>query len=597
MAALFQRGDGLFERGLYNLKTSVRVFDVPEVFATKERMEVLANTLDESVESQAGEEAFLERLSRIVDVYQREFEAAKGPLVKMYRRLAELHAQGLNGVWARIIKNSFAPLFLEPVHYIIGNPPWVNWENLPDEYRQRSIPIWQQYGLFPHGGMDTILGKGKKDISMLMTYVSMDKYLLPRGKLGFVLSQSLFKTSGAGQGFRRFVLPDKTTIGPLVVEDMVELKPFEGATNRTSVAVLGKGFPIRYPVSYSHWVKKKEGRGSAIGFDTPYEEVTTKLVTFRKWHAEPVDEKDKTSAWVAAKPKALRAIRRIIGPSDYRAYAGSFTGGANAVYWVEITGARPAGFSIISNIIEGAKRKVEKIQAAIETDVLYPLLRGRDVNRWWAEPSAHIIMTQDPKKRIGIDEQVMKRRYPKTYGYLKRFEPALRARKTQAVRHLMDRGPFYSIFAVGDYTFSAYKVLWREQAAGLTAAVVGPVKRRPVIPDHKLLMMVAVDSSKEAHYLCATLNSAPSRFAVSSYAVEISMDTHILQNVCIPRFSEGNRVHLSLSELSEAAHKAAASGDTAGVKRIEDEIDRVAAKLWDLTDAEISEILASSEEN
>lgn len=244
------RGEGLFDNGLYKLKTSVGVFDVPETFASKERMEALTNIVDESVESRIGEEAFLERLARTVDIYQSEFEAARGPLAELYRRLAELHGQGLNGVWARIIKNGFAPLFLEPVHYIVGNPPWVNWENLPDDYRQRSIPTWQKYGLFPHAGMDTILGKGKKDISMLMTYVSMDKYLLPRGKLGFVLSQSLFKTSGAGQGFRRFALPDGTTFGPLVVEDMVELKPFEGATNRTSVAVFGKGYPVRYPVPF-----------------------------------------------------------------------------------------------------------------------------------------------------------------------------------------------------------------------------------------------------------------------------------------------------------------------------------------------------------
>jgi len=111
--------------------------------------------------------------------------------------------------------------------------------------------------------------------------------------------------------------------------------------------------------------EKKEGRGISIGFDTPYEEVTKELVTFRKWDTEPVDRKDRTSAWIAAKPKALRAIRRILGSSDYRTHAGSFTGGANAVYLVEVTGARPGGLTIVSNITEGAKRKVEATQAAL----------------------------------------------------------------------------------------------------------------------------------------------------------------------------------------------------------------------------------------
>jgi len=216
----------------------------------------------------------------------------------------------------------------------------VNWESLPDDYRQQTVPLWEHYGLFPHSGMDTILGKGKKDISMLMTYVAVDRYLRRGGKLGFVLTQSLFKTSGAGQGFRRFLLPDRTSFGPLTVEDMVELKPFEGATNRTAVAVFAKGMPVRYPVSYSYWKKRGEGRGSTIGFDTPYEEVTTQKITYHQWYAEPVDRKEVTTAWITARRKALQALHHVLGSSPYSAHAGSFTGGANGIYWVEKAAAR-----------------------------------------------------------------------------------------------------------------------------------------------------------------------------------------------------------------------------------------------------------------
>jgi len=54
------------------------------------------------------------------------------------------------------------------------------WDNLPDEYRTRTRPYWQYHNLFPHSGMDTILGKGKKDISMLMDLLAMDDYLVDR---------------------------------------------------------------------------------------------------------------------------------------------------------------------------------------------------------------------------------------------------------------------------------------------------------------------------------------------------------------------------------------------------------------------------------
>jgi hypothetical protein len=58
----------------------------------------------------------------------------------------------------------------------------------------------------------------------------------------------------------------------------------------------------------------------------------------------------------------LRAVKKILGQSDYTAHAGCYTGGANAVYWIEVVDKRPDGLVIVSNITEGAKRKIESVQ-------------------------------------------------------------------------------------------------------------------------------------------------------------------------------------------------------------------------------------------
>jgi hypothetical protein len=470
----------------------------------------------------------------------------------------------------------------------------VNWESLPDDYRLRTKPLWEDYGLFPHSGMDTILGKGKKDIAMLMTYVAVDRYLRRRGRLGFVVSQSLFKTSGAGQGFRRFTLPDKTPFGPLVVEDMVQLNPFEGASNRTAVVVFAKDRAVRYPTPYTLWKKRTTGRGSAIGFDTPYEEVTSAKITYRAWQAEPVDSRDATSAWLTARPLALKAIRRILGQSGYSAHAGAFTGGANAVYWVEIVGQRPGGLAIAANITEGARRSIPNTQAAIEAELLYPLARGRDVERWSTSPSAHILMAQDPVRRRGIAVETMEAEHPRAHSYLSRFEGALRARAAFR-RYFRETDPYWSMFNISQYTFAPWKVVWREQAGAFTVAVLGPVEGRPVVPDHKL-MMVEAESEDEAHYLCAALNSAPTRAAVAAYAVQIQVDTHVLSNIAVPKFSRSNPIHIELTALSKQAHAAVATADSATMGRIEGEIDKASAKLWNLADEELAEIKRSLEE-
>ncbi|WP_258358482.1 N-6 DNA methylase [Moorella sulfitireducens] len=588
------RGTGLFDGDVYPLKTSVGVFRIPAILAGRQRMDILADVLDETVAAGTGVKAFLARFADAARLDPEELEATREDLVSLYRQLYTLHVQGLDGVWARIIKNAFTPLFLEQCDYVIGNPPWVNWENLPDEYRQEIRSLFEYYGLFPHGGMDTILGKGKKDIAMLMTYVAVDKYLRRGGKLGFILTQSLFKTSGAGQGFRRFRLPDGTPFGPLLVEDMVDLNPFEGATNRTAVAIFSKGREVKYPVAYSNWKKKQSGRGSSIGFDTPYEEVTSAKATFHQWYAEPVQEDDTTSAWITARLKALKALRRVMGGSSYTAHAGSYTGGANGVYWVEVTGKRPGGLVLITNVTEGIKRDVPRIQAAVEQDLLFPLLRGRDVRRWQANPSLYIIMAQDPATRRGIALEEMASKYPRTHAYLARFETILRNRATFR-RYFGANDPYWSMFNISPFTFAPWKVVWREQASEFTAAVIGPVAGRPVIPDHKL-MMVETHSNDEAYYLCAMLNSSPTLLTVTSYAVEIQMDTHILRHIKIPRYSPRNDLHRNLAKLSCAAHQAAAAGSEAEVRRLEAEIDRAAARIWQLSDEELAEIQRCLEE-
>jgi len=77
--------------------------------------------------------------------------------VHLYEQLLDLQRKGINGIWARIIKNAFAPLFQGRFDYVAGNPPWVNWESLPDDYRQETKDLWVYHGLFPHSGMDTML--------------------------------------------------------------------------------------------------------------------------------------------------------------------------------------------------------------------------------------------------------------------------------------------------------------------------------------------------------------------------------------------------------------------------------------------------------
>jgi SAM-dependent methyltransferase len=600
------QGEELFSHDTFEFPTAVGALRVPAVLCQPGRFDRFCDLLEESLHAELAPQSFLQRIEhtlRLQEWSANDRETAR----ELYETLLNLHRQGMDGLWARLLKNTFAPLTVGQFDYVVGNPPWVNWEHLPDGYRESIKPLWVRYGLFPHGGMDTILGKGKKDIAMLMAYTVTDRLLKEHGKLGFVVTQSVFKTSGAGQGFRQFRIPTGNqrfvSLKVLLVDDMVTLQPFEGASNRTAVVIWQKGRHTQYPVPYTLWRKVK---GARFTYDSTLEEVTAAT---KRLHlaAEPVNEHDATSPWLTARPKALKAIRKVLGRSDYRAHEGVNTGGANAVYWVEKVLERPDGLVLVRNLVEHAKIKVDEVTEPIEPDLLYPLLRGRDVRRWRAEPSAWILMVQDPVKRRGIDEEHLQTRYPYTYGYLKRFEGTLRKRaaftryftRREKDGRVVETGPFYSMFDVGGYTFAPWKVVWPNIASSLEAAVVGSQHDQVIVPQH-IVTLVACDSEAEAHYICAAVNSSPANFAARAYSQEGGKsfgDPHILEHIRIPRFEAENPVHRRLSEVSREAHAlVAGAGSLNRLKQVEQEIDALAAQLWGLEARELKEVQHSLRE-
>jgi len=589
-------GATLFEQNQRRLKTVVGDLPVPSGINSKEAIAKLTDLLDEYVPSQFSTDAFVERACNDLGLSRGGLDEAT--LRELYKTLADLEQKGLDGIWARVLKNAFMPLFIGRFDYVAGNPPWVNWENLPDGYRQETTPVWTRYKLFLPKGFRAILGGSKDDISILMTYVACDKYLKEDGRLGFLITQSVFKTAEAGRGFRQLRLGEKEYLRVSHVDDLSNLNPFEGAANRTCGVIIDKGKATRYPVPYTLW--RKTTRGVRLGYDSSLDEVQS-ITTRLNLQAVPIHEDDLTSAWLTGRPGAIRALRRIIGKSAYQARKG-VTASVNGVFWVEVIEDVPGGLVLVRNVTERGKKSVEPVTTAIEPHLLYPLLRGRDVQRWLAESKLHVLVTHEEGKGLkAIPEPEMEHTYPKTLAYLRANEMLLRqaglvrryfTRKDSRGR-VIETGPFYSMFNIGDYTFSDYKVVWREVSADFAPAVVGCSNGRPVIPDHTLTTL-ACGSESEAHFVCAVLGSTAYRVGVNAY-IALHPSPHVVENFRVPAFDTSNTLHEELSALSKTAHGLASLGSDE-VKDIEEEIDRAVARLLGIPDADMLEIKRNLEE-
>ena len=491
------------------------------------------------------------------------------------------------------------PPEIEPVDFVVGNPPWVNWQTLSQSRRDELKPLWESYGLFSLSGSKGRLGGGKKDLSMLFTYVCCDHYLSDGGRLGFLITRSVFKSTGAGDGFRRFRFDDSEPVilEPLAVHDLSDFQPFDGATTQTALLCLQKARqPFDYPVPYREWTKTCRGQLDAdSGLDDAMSHMESTLLA-----ARPVDPDHEAAPWLTAGPEVVDALTRVFGASDYRAREGVNSGGLNACFWVRELDVHDDGLTTIENLFDVGKIKIDSLRATVESERLFPLLRSGDLSRWRAVPATSIILAQDPQTRCGIAESTMKRDFPHTYSYFQHFEGDRDApnRGTLRGRSLFRRyfkptDPFYSMYGVGPYTMATWKVCWTRIDTRLRAAVVGPDERgRPVLPQ-ETITFVPFDEPDAAHYFCALFNSKPSDMLVRSYSTGKGFaSAHVLESVAIPAFDDSNGLHRKLSEFSRRCHTVAARGEDDEITETEREIDEMARALWGLDHQELANLLS-----
>lgn len=126
----------------------------------------------------------------------------------------------------------------------LGNPPFINFSDLCENYRNDIKPLWLNY--FPNSkGFKMLLGESRGDIAQLIFAHSVELYLKEGGEMGVILPNSLIKGNSASAGFREF---NNIKVNKLV--DISKSNPFDN-TERNCFFILGeKGLNTQYPIKY-----------------------------------------------------------------------------------------------------------------------------------------------------------------------------------------------------------------------------------------------------------------------------------------------------------------------------------------------------------
>jgi hypothetical protein len=499
-------------------------------------------------------------------------EIAKESLINFYEAIQALNNRQppWDSIWCRIVKNNFSPRGFGDVDYIVGNPPWVRWSRLPETYRKRVKWFCDHYGLVSG---HSYTGGIESDISTVMTFSVVDHWLRPGGRIGFLLTSTVFKSSSA-TGFRKGCLPDTTGIRIDRIEELSSIQPFPDASNATSIYIatkVEKAVQAEFTqVPCKIWFAK----GSARISPTLSISEVKEMVVIEDGEACSVSEFG--SPLFMGRREDYDAASFLKGRSNkylLQAHRGTVTDLAR-VYWVKVEKYsaetnRALIRTLTKNELPGARIVDTTVGAWIEADVLFPLLRGRNVGRYCTKSEGWYQIIPNRHYAKFMDENEFAETFPATFSYLMNYADLLQERSTYK-RYQKNIGlPIYSIYCIGDYSFNPYKVVWLEQqdqklqGSSYYRRFGSLLPNKVVVPDHKLYYAVA-NSIDEAHYLCAFLNSNPTRTWLGGFLIGKQIGTSIFEFTHIPNFDMQNNDHLELASISRMAHeKRDGSRDTA----------------------------------
>lgn len=138
----------------------------------------------------------------------------------------------------------------------------------------------------------------------------------------------------------------------------------------------------------------------------------------------------------------------------------------------------------------------------LEDQYIYPLLKSSDIGaKEVSYGRKYLLVTQT---HTGEETSIIKKLAPKTWAYLQKYSNLLAKRASSIY---LNR-PSYSIFGVGDYTFSPWKVAISGFYKNLRFQLIEPFHGKPAVLDDTTYFL-SCWSKIEAMFILNILNSKP----------------------------------------------------------------------------------------
>lgn len=422
-----------------------------------------------------------------------------------------------NGIWARIITNYLTTSQIGKFDIVVGNPPWVDWKNLPSQYREKIKSLQITKTIFSG---DVRTGGINLNIAGLISNVVASNWLDDKGVMALLMPNT-FLVQKTYEGYRNLQLSDNTRAYFLGFDDWIKSgNPFENVTQKFYTYYFTKqpqdyitGIPITSYIKKSkidstvEWLKIEDSFNVSQGIVLQSNHSTTNFSVIYD-----LDENYKSN--IQNIKLVSKRFSQYIGREGVEIYPLELM----LYEYVENGLHTDTAITLKNAQFKKAKFKVAPLQIFVEKEYLFPLVRGVDITPFHIESNYIVPFAYNElvSKRIAVDELLLQKTSPKLLKHFLNYKQTFESQNAYSKKIINGKNvPFYSMARVGDYTFAPYHVAFRDNTKNV-ASVAKPIVtpwgeyKSPIFQNHAVTISQRPDGSyislDEAYYIAGIIN-------------------------------------------------------------------------------------------
>jgi len=312
-------------------------------------------------------------------------------------------------------KDSVDELKKKKYDFIVGNPPYVNTAKLGNE-----IQICQYRKTFS----ETIF----RNFDLYIPFIQLGVQLMSKdGTLSYICSNQ-FMTKEYGKKLRSYLVKN---VGLVELIDFEDNRVFDSATNYPLIFVFKKEHPQK---TLCIVVKTEDDE---IFFKIrDFKKDETKSASFQAFNLAPQYFSGKP--WILRPKKEqefLKMFEHFPRLSSRVTFVSGLRTGKDGAYIGSVTDREGPLWQITT------KEKSTKI----ESTILRPVLKGKDVRKWYSKPIYYAIYPHQSIEPFTIPREVMSKEYPKALTYFNEINQTLDSRSWFKKNATELHGEFYAM--------------------------------------------------------------------------------------------------------------------------------------------------------